>query len=160
MSWAATTAAEHDVGKGKMATNDPAESAFGAITHQELNRFGRIAFGSASGVTTARENMDFPWGPVAMETPKRRPQGASERASGWSDLTIAWSKRGVELTVAELLAHVKKIIQEQRERAVPKAPPMPGIQRKRLLQLGKRTAEVAALECKQLASSEALVTEG
>eukprot|EP00965_Chrysotila_dentata_P026691 884997-Pleurochrysis_carterae.AAC.4 len=44
-----TSAAVHEAGKGVMANNDPAESSFGAIT-QEINAFGRIAFGTASGL--------------------------------------------------------------------------------------------------------------
>eukprot|EP00965_Chrysotila_dentata_P174924 5775179-Pleurochrysis_carterae.AAC.1 len=43
-----TTAAVHTAGKGLLATNDPAESSFGAIS-QELSTFDRIAFGSAAG---------------------------------------------------------------------------------------------------------------
>ena len=57
-SWGATTDAEHHACLGKMATNDPAESPFAALTSQ-MQSFGRILGVHASGVGQARFNGDF-----------------------------------------------------------------------------------------------------
>ena len=48
-SWGATTDDEHHASLGKMATNDPAESPFAALTSQ-MQSFGRILGIHASGV--------------------------------------------------------------------------------------------------------------
>eukprot|EP00965_Chrysotila_dentata_P190689 6174039-Pleurochrysis_carterae.AAC.2 len=61
---------------------------------------------------------------------------------GWADCAIAWSKGGKELTVAELLAHLKSIILQQRSRAIPAKPP--------------RTADVVSLDAREVSSSAAL----
>ena len=58
LSWGKISDEEHEALKGKMAVNDPAESTFGATT-REISTFGRIGFGEASGVATARRNKDF-----------------------------------------------------------------------------------------------------
>ena len=57
ISWGKISDAEHEALKGRMAVNDPAESCFGATT-REIANFGRIGFGEASGVASARRNKD------------------------------------------------------------------------------------------------------
>ena len=57
-SWGYTTEDEHMACLGKMATNDPAESPFAALTSQ-MKSFGRILGIHASGVGQARFNGDF-----------------------------------------------------------------------------------------------------
>ena len=57
-SWGATTNAEHHASLGKMATNDPAESPFAALTSQ-MQLFRRILGIHASGVGQAQFNGDF-----------------------------------------------------------------------------------------------------
>ena len=57
-SWGATTNAEHHASLEKMATNDPAESPFAALTSQ-MQLFGRILGIHASGVGQAQFNGDF-----------------------------------------------------------------------------------------------------
>ena len=57
-SWGQTTDEEHQACIGKMATNDPAESPFAALTRQ-LQGFGRLLGIHASAVGHARFNKDF-----------------------------------------------------------------------------------------------------
>ena len=57
-SWGNTTDEEHQACIGKMATNDPAEGPFAALTSQ-LQYFGRVLGMHASGVGQARINGDF-----------------------------------------------------------------------------------------------------
>jgi hypothetical protein len=57
-SWGETTDEEHAACIGKMATNDPAESPFAALTCQ-LQAFGRVLGIHASAVGHARINGDF-----------------------------------------------------------------------------------------------------
>ena len=57
-SWDMTTEEDHQMGLGKFAVNDPAESSFGGLT-QMLKCFGRIALASAGGVAQARWNGDL-----------------------------------------------------------------------------------------------------
>eukprot|EP00965_Chrysotila_dentata_P109518 3619671-Pleurochrysis_carterae.AAC.1 len=70
MAWGNTSEEEHAAALGKLATNGPAESAFGAIT-QEPSSFGLIAFSSTSGVAQARRNPDFFCGAVPKEARKK-----------------------------------------------------------------------------------------
>jgi hypothetical protein len=82
LSWGAVSDEEHKALKGKMAVNDPAESIFGAAT-REISTYGRIGFGEASAVATARRNKDFL---RSAKTEKRKPKadvaGGEKRASG------------------------------------------------------------------------------
>ena len=57
-SWGQTTDEEHQNCLGKMATNDPAEAPFAALTRQ-MEQFGRVLGIHASGVGHARINGDF-----------------------------------------------------------------------------------------------------
>ena len=57
-SWGHTSDEEHQACIGKMATNDPAEGPFAALTSQ-LQSFGRILGMHASGIGQARVNSDF-----------------------------------------------------------------------------------------------------
>ena len=57
-SWGKTTEDEHAAGIGMMATNDPAESPFAALT-QQLQCFGRVMGINASAVGHARLHGDF-----------------------------------------------------------------------------------------------------
>ena len=57
-SWGGTTEEEHLASLGKMATNDPAESPFAALTSQ-MQLFGRILGIHASGVGQALFSGDF-----------------------------------------------------------------------------------------------------
>jgi hypothetical protein len=57
-SWGNTTEDDHESCLGKMATNDPAEAPFAALTRQ-MEQFGRILGIHASGVGQARINGDF-----------------------------------------------------------------------------------------------------
>ena len=57
-SWGNTTEEEHAAGIGMMATNDPAESPFAALT-QQLQCFGRVMGAHASAVGHARLHGDF-----------------------------------------------------------------------------------------------------
>eukprot|EP00965_Chrysotila_dentata_P140532 4646719-Pleurochrysis_carterae.AAC.1 len=58
LAWGNTSADVHAAAKGLLATNDPAESVFGALT-QELSNYVRIAFSSTSGGAQARRNRNF-----------------------------------------------------------------------------------------------------
>ena len=75
---------------------------------------------------------------------------------GWGDVSCAWSKGGVAFSPVELMEHLKKLISEQSKRTIPSKPPVPGLARKELPALGKRTADVAALDAKEAASGSAL----
>ena len=57
-SWGKTTEQEHAAGIGMMATNDPAESPFAALT-QQLQSFGRVMGMNASAVGHARLHGDL-----------------------------------------------------------------------------------------------------
>ena len=57
-SWGKTTDEEHHACIGKMATNDPAESPFAALTRQ-MQQFGRLLGIHASGMGQAKFNRDF-----------------------------------------------------------------------------------------------------
>ena len=57
-SWGETTDEEHLMCIGKMATNDPAESPFAALTRQ-MQSFGRVLGIHASAIGHARTNGDF-----------------------------------------------------------------------------------------------------
>ena len=57
-SWGKTTEQEHAAGIGMMATNDPAESPFAALT-QQLQSFGKVMGIHASAVGHARLHGDF-----------------------------------------------------------------------------------------------------
>ena len=81
LSWGKTSDVEHEALKGCMAVNDPAESTFGAAT-REIATFGRIGFGEASGVATARRNKDFMHGSAAQETRKTKKNTSKKAAVG------------------------------------------------------------------------------
>ena len=55
---------------------------------------------------------------------------------GWSDMATPWSRNGKMLTVAELSAHLKLIIVQQRRRIIPDKPPVILPERKLLPKLG------------------------
>ena len=57
-SWGKTTDEEHHACIGRMATNDPAESPFAALTRQ-MQQFGRLLGIHASGMGQAKFNGDF-----------------------------------------------------------------------------------------------------
>eukprot|EP00966_Prymnesium_polylepis_P327719 7383562-Prymnesium_polylepis.3 len=57
-SWAETTEAEHEAGKGVMASNNPAARGHG-LTRRQLQVFGRIGIGNAGAVSQAIANGDL-----------------------------------------------------------------------------------------------------
>ena len=57
-SWDNTTVKDHETCLDKMATNNPAEAPFTALT-QQLQQFGRVLGIHASGLGQARVNGDF-----------------------------------------------------------------------------------------------------
>jgi hypothetical protein len=75
---------------------------------------------------------------------------------GWSELSCAWSKDGAAFPPGELMKHLKMLIAEQATRTIPLKPPVPGLARKELPALGKRTADVAALDDREASNSWAL----
>jgi hypothetical protein len=75
---------------------------------------------------------------------------------GWSDLACAWSKDGVQFPPSELMKHLKTLVAEQSKRTIPTKPPPPGLARKELPALGKRTADVAALDAREASNGWAL----
>ena len=265
LSWGNTSLEEHAAALRKMGVNDPAESIFGAVT-RELMVYGRIGFGAASGIATARRNRDFARG-ISKEKRKSSKKGSaaklestglfhsisiemrealitmaardnrselaidradleSQRAArrckeelasekgresasesyidalyyfemwgsaacwktttkadeeyakltsksaqlealkeqirirveglGWSELSCAWSKNGVQFLPDELMKHLKMLLAEQAKRPIPLKPPVAGLARKELPVLGKRTADVAALDAKEASNSWAL----
>ena len=76
---------------------------------------------------------------------------------GWSDLACAWSKDGTAFSSADLFSHLNTIILQQSKRPIPTKPPAPGMARKALPQFGKRTAQVAGLDEREAAGSDAMV---
>ena len=89
LSWGKTTAEEHEVAKGKLAVDDPAESCHGATT-REIHVANRISLGNAGAVGMARRNGDYARA-VTTETrksskpadlaPKQKPLGAMHTIS-------------------------------------------------------------------------------
>ena len=77
LSWGNTSLEEHAAALRKMGVNDPAESIFGAVT-RELMVYGRIGFGAASGIATARRNRDFARG-ISKEKRKSSKKGSAAK---------------------------------------------------------------------------------
>lgn len=268
LSWGNTSIEEHTASMRKIAVNDPAESIFGGFT-RELQVFGRIGFGAASGISMSRRNRDFALGVGATEKRETKTKGgkakpeskgtglfyslaveirealitmasrdyhselavdradlAGQRAAkqrkeelagehgrekaleqyidalyyhemwgsaacwktaekadaeyaklgsksakleavkeqirirvqglGWKDLSCAWSADGKAFPPNELLEHLKMLIKEQSRRIIPSKPPPPGLARKELATLGKRTGDMAALDAREANDSRAV----
>jgi hypothetical protein len=75
---------------------------------------------------------------------------------GWNDLSCAWSADGKAFPPDELLQHLKMLIKEQSTRSIPSKPPPPGLARKELPTLGKRTGDMAALDAREANDSRAI----
>jgi hypothetical protein len=70
LSWGKTTAEEHELAKGKLAVDDPAESCHGATT-REIHCASRVSLGNAGAVGMARRNGDYSRA-ITTETRKSR----------------------------------------------------------------------------------------
>ena len=105
-SWGNTSDEEHVLGMGMMATNDPAESPFAALT-QQLQSFGRIMGTHASAVGHARlhGDLDLTWKKGAADGLYHR---LSEEMR-WSLIELALSMS------SEVRKSERKALEKQRE---------------------------------------------